>query len=216
MRPTSSDLVMRDPAAAAILGVLGSPDFGIEGDYSLAHLSQKLAGRDIGHGMDRNASVLDADARHLRMSSRELERARKTEERLELLYPNHGSDEHIGRYAFSLNQELVLGATEAISMTNNPLTDIRPDRLIFNAPCYGFALINVIQAGNLSILVGGFEDAANYTQVAVNVHVSMPLITTSNRAQIGGTYSGLAPAPYTAGGSFLFTGTFQGPARMTI
>lgn len=213
MRPTSTDLVQRDLASASLLGLVGSPDFGADGDYSLANLSSRLAGRDVGHGMFHNAGLLDSDAQALRRAQR---REEKTEERLSLLYPNRGSDEHIGRYSFSLYQELTLGAAEAISMTNNPLTDIRPDRLVMNAPCYGFALINVIQAGNLSILVGSIEDAFNYIQTAVNVHVSMPLVTTSNRVQIAGAYSGLAPAPYTAGGVFPFIATFHGAARMTI
>jgi hypothetical protein len=226
MKPTTRNLVMRDPALASLLGLAvesnfgAEPTFGADGDYRSADASNMLAARDERAGLWGNASQLDTDASKLRgegaLVRQAIAQRDATEARLALLDPNRGSHEKIGRYTFSLNQELVLGVSEAIAMTNNPLTDIRPDRLIFNAPCFGFALINVIQAGNMSVVTGGFEDAANYTQVAVNVHLSFPLITTSNRAQISGEYSGLAPSPYTSGGSFGFVGTFQGPARMTI
>lgn len=248
MRPSSRELVNRDPALASILGMAhltrGQNDFGyedaadasfgnelaefgIEDNLTDASMSNRQAYGDIVRGQYGNASVFDTDASRLRGDNSQLihlqrvamlaqRQAAKTEERLMLLDPNCGSTEKIGRYTFSLNQQLVLGVPEAITITNNPTTDIKPEKLIFNAPAFNFALISVLQIGNVSVIIGGFEDAANYGPTALGVHVSMPLLRTSNRAQVTGEYTGLAPAPYTSGAEYSFTLTLQGPARMTI
>jgi hypothetical protein len=223
MRPNAHQLAKRDPALMAVLGLevlgRGQADFG--GEFSEFGIDDsQLARQDVERGMYVNASHLDRDVGDISHLRRIADLARRqqqdTERRLELLDPNRGSTEKIERFTFSLNQELVLGIAEAISMTNNPTTDIKPEKLLFNAPCFNFALINVMQIGNLSVIIGGFEDAANYGPTALGVHLSMPLLRTSNRAQVTGEYTGLAPAPYTSGGSYSFTLTLQGPARMTI
>ena len=164
------------------------------------------------------AEQLDIDASALihdqRLAHHLMEQRRHTEERLALLNPNGLSTEKIERYTFSVEQLVVLGAPEGLAMTNSPLTDIKPDRLIFNAPCYNFALINTVQVGNTSVIIGGSEDAFNYTNVAVDVRLGMPLCRTSSRILVGGVYSGLAPSPFSAGNEYTFVGTFHGWARM--
>jgi hypothetical protein len=224
--PTARELITRDPAMAAIMGESRGADFGIESNLDSAWWSRADASRLDTQGNYAPASRLDFDAALLtrdnaqliaehKLAMHLLAQRQKTEERLALLDPNAGSTEKIERYTFSMNQEVVLGASEAIFMTSSPLTDIKPERLIFNAPCYGFAFITQAQIGNTSVIIGSGEDAANYSQVAVDVRLSMPLLRTQNRALIGGTYTGISPAPYTPGNEFNFTSTFHGPARMT-
>jgi hypothetical protein len=225
--PSAAELANRDPALSAIYGfaALKQADFGIEGNLTDAAASNQLAAYDLGQGHYDSAFNLDRDAADLRRDNAQLtyeqrlaahlrEQRDDTEARLRLLYPNGRSLEKIERYTFSVEQEIVLGAPEGLAMTNSPLTDIKPDRLIFNAPCYNFALINTVQIGNTSVIIGGSEDAFNYTNVAVQVTLGMPMLKTSSRALVGGQYGGLAPAPFTAGNEYNFVATFHGWARM--
>ncbi len=218
MRPSARSLVLRDPAMAAIMGdaYKAQPDFGA--DYGMVGTSIADATALAARGQYAPAEQLDIDASALihdqRLAHHLMEQRRHTEERLALLNPNGLSTEKIERYTFSVEQLVVLGAAEGLAMTNSPLTDIKPDRLIFNAPCYNFALINTVQVGNTSVIIGGSEDAFNYTNVAVDVRLGMPLCRTSSRILVGGVYNGLAPSPFTAGNEYTFVGTFHGWARM--
>jgi len=219
MKPTSRQLAQRDPALAALCGLTGQADFGF--DPSDVSHSEALAALDTQRGLYGNAEMLDRDAAALmthplfrgHRGSGQFNRA--TIERLKEMDPNWGSSEKIGRYSFTITQTLVLGASEAINATNSPLNDITPKRLIFNAPCYNFALINVVQIGNMSVIIGGSEDAFNYSATAVDVALSMPLLLAGNRALVAGEYTGITPAPYSSGTEYNFVATFHGPARMT-
>ncbi len=221
MKPSAQSLALRDPAMAAIYGLGGQADFGADlADYrspvwESRHDANALAER----GQFGTAARLDSDASAIQMEERLARHLRqqqsRTEERLALLDPNAGSSVKIGHYTFSVQQTVVLSAAEGLSMTNSPLTDIKPERLIFNVPCFQFALISVVQIGNTSVIIGGSEDAANYTNVAVDVKLSMPLLRTSSRALVGGEYTGLSPAPFTPGNEYTIIATFHGPAMMT-
>lgn len=211
MHPTARNLVLRDPALAAIHGAFSGADFGIEGNLALAGREAEGGHYGVAEQLVRDNSQLTHEQR---LAHHLMEQRRHTEERLALLNPNGLSTEKIERYTFSVSQIVVLGAAEGLTMTNSPLTDIKPDRLIFNAPCYNFALISTVQVGNTSVIIGGSEDAANYSNVAVDVRLGMPLCRTSSRILVAGQYGGLSPAPFTAGNEFTFTGTFHGWARM--
>ena len=104
--------------------------------------------------------------------------------------------EKIARYTFSLEKTFILGEAQPFDMVNSPLCDIKPDRCIFNAPCYNFATIHTLAIGNTSVIIGGCEDAFNYSNVAVDVHLNMPLCTTNMRAMVSGYYTGCAPKPW--------------------
>jgi len=218
MRPNSKQLALRDPALAALCGLTGQPDFGF--DPNDAERSSGMAAWDAEHGQYNNAGQLDRDP--IALLSHPLFRGRQgggnlsheTIARLKLMDPNWGSSEKIGRYSFSIPSTLVLGSSEAINATNSPLNDIKPERLIFNAPCYNFALINVVQIGNTSVLVGASEDAFNYNAQAVDVRLDMPLLLAGNRALVAGEYTGISPAPFASGTEYNFVATFHGPARM--
>jgi len=210
MRPDSNALVNRDPALAALCGFTGQADFGADPyDQSLALRSDVRSAWDASRGQFGNADLLASDAAALSGPNE------RTLERLRLLDPNWGSTEKIGHYTFTLQTSLVLGASEGVTMTNSPLCDIKPERLIFNAPCYNFVFVSTVQIGNTSVIIGGSEDAFNYSNVAVDVKLSMPLLKTSSRALVGGEYTGITPAPFSAGSEYTFVATFHGPARMT-
>ena len=223
---SARSLVLSDPALAAIHGGFASADFGVENNLGLAMGSVHEAANLASHGQYGGAEQLDMDAHALVRDNRQLVAEQRlahhlmlqrshTEERLALLNPNGLSTEKIERYTFSVQQAVVLAAPEGLQMTNNPLTDIKPDRLIFNVPCYNFAFFSTVQVGNTSIIIGGQEDAYNYTNVAVAVTLGMPLCRTSSRIQVTGQYNGLSPSPFTPGNEYIIIGTFHGWARMT-
>jgi len=227
---------MRSPATAALLGVFEGADFGadfggfggfgIEGDLHAAAQSVAMERSDWRHGNVGNARVLANDAAHLRMSSRQIEQLRKDEQReatlasrerarLDMLDPNEGLAVKISRYSFSLNQNLVIGTATGILATLQPDTKIRPQRVVMNAPCYGFITVTTIKVANVSVLVGGSEDAFTYSATSVGIHLDMPTLDPSNRATVQGNYAGLAPPPFAVGYAYLFVTTLQGPATVT-
>ncbi len=228
-RPRSNTLAMRSPAQAALLGVFADGDFGADfggfggfgDDYGTG-----LANKDVDQGHWRNAAELRHDRGVIRSDQRKIgtwiheeraqaARAQREQARCDQLDPNEGLSMKIGRYSFTLNQALIIGTLAAISMTLQPDTRIRPQRVLFNAPCFAFATISTIKVANVSVLVGGSEDAFMYTNVAVGVHLDMPTLSPSNRATVVGSYGALAPAPYSIGFAYPFTATFQGPSTQT-
>lgn len=223
MRPNSNALIGRDPAMAALFGLTGQADFGVDAYESAIQRTEALAEDDTRHGAYRNAEQLDRDAAML-LSDRpghsdhwyasKLGINTATLARLKLMDPNFGSTEKIGHYSFTVTAAIVTGTSEGFTATNSPLCDIKPERMIFNVPCFNFALLSTVQIGNTSVLVGSQEDAFNYTATAVDVRLSMPLLRTSSRALVAGQYTGITIAPYTAGFEYSLIATFHGPARM--
>ena len=227
---------MRSPATAALMGVFESADFGadfggfggfgIEGDLAAADRSAMAERQQWRAGHLGTAGVLASDVHHLRMSSRQIEQLRRDEQReatlasrerarLDMLDPNEGLAVKISRYSFSLNQQLVIGTATGILATLQPDTKIRPQRVVMNAPTYGFITVTTIKVANVSVLVGGSEDAFTYSALSVGIHLDMPTLDPSNRATVQGNYAGLAPPPFAVGYPFLFVTTLQGPATVT-
>ena len=227
---------MREPATAALMGVLGTADFGqdfggfggfgVDGDLGAASASAAMERHDWRTGATHNAGILARDVGQLRMSSRQIEQLRRDEHReatlasrerarLDMLDPNEGLAVKISRYSFSLNQQLTIGTAVGILATLQPDTKIRPQRVVMNAPCYGFITVTTIKVANVSVLVGGSEDAFTYSATSVGIHLDMPTLDPSNRATVQGNYAGLAPPPFATGYPYLFVTTLQGPATVT-
>jgi hypothetical protein len=127
--------------------------------------------------------------------------------------PAQVSDGWIKRYTFSLGQGLVLGCAEAISMTDNPLVDFHADRFFTNAPFRSFAILHNIVFANISITIGGGEDAFHYQRVrSLDNPLTFPMVTPASRIGVMGSYTGRRSKLY-ADGPFRFVATFQGKAR---
>jgi hypothetical protein len=123
------------------------------------------------------------------------------------------SDGWIKRYTFSLDQELVLGCAEDISMTANPAVDFHADRFFTNAPFRSFAILHNIVFANVCITIGGGEDAFHYQRArSLDNPLTFPMVTPASRIGVKGSYTGRRSKLY-ADGPFRFVATFQGKAR---
>jgi len=149
----------------------------------------------------------------------ELSNPHSTASRTALLDPNRDSSVKVERYSFSFSPAapLVLGGGAAVAIptfTQQPSTSIKGQRLIMNAPVPGFIQISTLQIANVNVLVGAAEDAFTYSALAMGVMLDLPRLDPQNRATAAGTYSGMLPLGYTAGFSFVFVITLQGPATL--
>jgi hypothetical protein len=230
---------MRDPALAAILGVVGSGNSDFGADF----------GADFGddYGYDPNASAMHGDFgaefgadfgddtefgadfgaaaalavppkvelhkawSHYKMAKAKHARSQRREMMLE---PNKGSSVKIERYSFSINDSIVLGVVKTLSLTGQPDTNIRPQRVTMNAPSPGFVIVNEIKVANVAVTVGGAEDAFNYAATAVGSSLDMPTLTPANRATVLAGYTGFVPPGFVGGSAYLFAVSFKGPASI--
>lgn len=134
-----------------------------------------------------------------------------------LLDPNRNSTVKVERYSFSFSPtaNLVLGTASNIpTFTQQPSTSIKGQRVIMNAPMPGFVLISSLQIANVNVLVGGTEDAFTYSAGAQGVMLDLPRLDPQNRATSAGAYTGALPPGFTAGSTFQFIITLQGPATL--
>ena len=141
----------------------------------------------------------------------------RTKTRELLLDPNRGSAVKIERYSFGINTTIAIGIAGApLTLTGQPDVNIRPQRVIMNAPSPGFAMIESIRVANVSVTVGVKEDAFNYSALAQDSHLDMPTLSPANRATVLGEMTGRFPSGFglERGDSYLFTCAFQGPASL--
>lgn len=140
----------------------------------------------------------------------------RSAQRNRLLEPNKGSSIKVERYSFPLSNTIVLGTAVAFStLSGQPDTTIRPQRVTCNAPAPMFAFIQEIKVANVSVTIGsGLEDAWDYNANGVGQGLDMPTLSPANRATVLGSYSGFVPPGYVGGTSTSFTMTFKGPATI--
>lgn len=222
MRSTySSNLVMRDRAAAALMGAIGD-DFGRDGsDFGR---DWAFSGDDVGlEAPPATATVRVPNhpvfhpSNHGKLmemwEGRRHSRGRRYEREL-LLDPNEGSAVKVERYSFGVQASLTLGTAAAIYASLNPETTIRPQRVIANAPTPGFVTLTDLKVANVSVIIGDFEDAYNYNANAVGSMLDMPTLEPANRLTVLGNYLGYIPANYSDGATFPFCVAVQGPSTM--
>jgi hypothetical protein len=126
------------------------------------------------------------------------ERKHAEKQRRTLLYPNEGSDLKVERYGFPIPQSIPALGTPYL-FTNyfgQPDTQIRPERVLMNAPGMAFVTIADLKVSNVSGLVGGATDAAFFAPGAFNVHLSLPTLSPANKLNIQAAYTGYVPPGY--------------------
>jgi hypothetical protein len=190
-------LASRDPALAVATGALNPADFGVEfgADY----------GVQFGADAPTPGNMAQAWANQQRTQQREL-----------LLQPNLGSDVKIQRYTFGVSQTVTLATAVALSMTGNPETNLRPQRVTANAPGPGFARLDAIKVANVGVIVGGQIDAFDLAAQAQDAALDVPTLTPANAVKVTGNYSGLLPSGgYVTATPFIFIVSFKGPASIT-
>ena len=137
------------------------------------------------------------------------------EKRAMLLEPNKGSDLKVERYTFSINATILsLGTAQALSGSNSPDVNFRPQRVTANVVSPGMVLITDIRVANVSFSVGGMIDAWQFNANAVGQHLDVPTLTPANKATFSGQYSSLVPSPLSGTGSYPFVLSFSGPASI--
>lgn len=204
MNPNSRVLAMRDSALAALMGVHEGSDFG--GEFS----------GDFGYefGADAGAMATVAPQAVAQLWAQHAQNTQRTANRAMLLEPNKGSAVKVERYAFYLNQNFTMGTAAALSATNQPDTNIRPQRVTMNAPAPGFCSVSDIKVANVSVIVGGTADAFEFNANGVGQHLDMPTLSPANRATVTGAYSGYVPPGYVGGSAYIFSIGLKGPASI--
>lgn len=235
-RPNSSQLSLRDPALAAVLGVIalkgsnfgGESDFGADfgddddygedDDYGAEFEGDDDYGADFGAAARKPVKVKRPQNQQQLVSLWKNHHAKKamSKRREMLLEPNKGSAVKIEKYTFTLSQAITLGTAAAFTtLTGQPDTSIRPQRLTCNAPAPMFAFLQEIKVANVSVSVGsGLEDAYNYNANGVGQSLDMPTLSPANRATILGSYTGFVPPGFVGGTSVYFSASMKGPASI--
>lgn len=228
MRPNAKNLAMRDPALALLVGAIAAGDFGCEAladsDFGGEFGSDFDFGDDYGFEFGDDAPAFSPNQAAMvagpsRQQVAQLwtqmnQEKAQTERRTLLLEPNKRSRVKVERYTFAVNQELALGTAEALDMSGQPDTNIRPQRVTSNAPAPGFATLNDIKVANVSVGVGGTLDAYQFNANGVGQTLDMPTLSPANRARVTGNYTGFTPTGYTAASAYTMVIAFTGPASI--
>lgn len=235
MRPNASQLAMRDPAAAILLGAIAGADFGAESDSDFGADFGDDWGADFGstfapagdddYGMDFGAdfgaavaagAIAKPTPQQLAQGYlKGVAKAKKTAQRKNLLEPNAGSSAKVERYSFAISQAITIGTAVAINMTGSPDVDIRPQRVVCNAPAPLYVFLSLIKVANVTVTVGpGVEDAFDYSAQAQGTTLDLPTLTPANRATVQGNYTGFIPPGYVGATSSFFVTSFKGWASI--
>lgn len=133
-----------------------------------------------------------------------------------LLEPNKGADSKVERYAMPTSQAITIGtALNGFTILANPTVNIRPQRVISNAPNQAYVFLLTMSVANVNVLVGpGVQDAFDYSAEAQGTSLDIPTLTPSNPIRITGNYTGFVPGTFVVGTSSFFTMTFIGWASI--
>lgn len=205
--PNAKTLALRDPAMAAFVGAISGSDFGSEWGDELEV--------DYGYEFGADAAIPAPTPQQAMQAwqAQAMQKAR-TMRQVSKLEPNKGSAVKVERYMFSIVASLTLGTSSTFSVSNNPDTNIRPQRVTCNAPAPGFATLSNIKLANVSVLVGGSADAWSFNANAVGQTLDLPTLTPANRATVEGSYSGFVPPGYVNGNTYSFITSFSGWASI--
>ncbi len=239
MGKSAHELAMRDPAQAALLGVMGD-DFGDETsvfeDGSEFGVDHPDYGQDIGveFGVEFGDDPFGADAlvpvttgnvaavaaQHASTAegraiiASHLQAKAHTSRRSMLLEPNKGSSVKVERYTFALTATITaLGTAGAVAGSNSPDVNFRPQRVTVNVVSPGMLLISDARIANVSF-TGGQIDAWQFNANAVGQHLDLPTLTPANKASMSGSYTGLVPSPLSGTGEYTLVMSFSGPASI--
>ena len=228
MRPNANKLAMRDPALAALLGVVAvkdNSDFG--GDFGADFGDDDMGDDDMGDddygsdddlGADFGAAVVrrPSQAALVKLARQRKAALSKGAARNRLLNPNAGSALKVEKYAFTISQAITLGTAAAFTtLTGQPDTTIRPQRVSMNAPTPMYAFVQEIKVANVSVTIGtGLEDAFNYNANGVGQQLDMPTLSPANKATVLGSYTGYIPPGFVGATATYFSVSFRGPSTI--
>jgi hypothetical protein len=206
----SRDLAFRDPATAALVGVIAGADFGQDfGDDF---------GDDFGADAPGNQPVAaPTQAQALALWHKTKSAEARVANRVHALDPNKDSPIKVEGFIFTLDEVRVWG-TAAIGnqLQGQPATTFRPQRLCSNVPMQGIAVLRSIQVSNVNAIVGpGSVDEWCFAPTSVDVRMSLPTLSPAHRVQILSDWTGLMPAVFVPAAAFTHTLSFFGPAKIS-
>jgi len=226
------EIAMRDPALAALMGVMGS-DFGdeevyddlgepdlFEGETTFGGISFGDEDDDVGldsiFGAAAPAAAMTNPAVAQRIVQHHMQKRAHRDRRLLLLEPNKYSEVKVERYTFSVSQVIsTLGTAQTLGpVSNSPDVNFRPQRVTCNSPSPGFVLIAEGRVANVSFTVGGTIDSWQFNANSVGQSLDVPTLTPANKATFTGNYTALVPTPLSGTGSYTFIMSFTGPASI--
>jgi hypothetical protein len=226
-RNNSNNLARRDPAAAALLGAIGS-NFGVERrPVQRAQPRSRFGvdfGADVQFGSDAwnnnfGTDVVPAPTPQAMQQAwnNQVQQQLANRKREQLLEPNKGVEAKVERYAMPTSQAITIGtALNNFVITANPTVNLRPSRVVSNAPSPAFVFLLSMSVANVNVLVGpGVQDAWDYAAEAVGTSLDIPTLSPSNPIRITGNYTGFVPGAYVATTASFFTMTFIGWASIT-
>lgn len=231
MRPINSrELALRDPASAALFGLIPGGSFGGESSFGNDWAGDVGFGFGDDYGFGAPAPHPHAHAAHpahaavhqpsqaqaMALWHKHQTMKAHTDHRELILEPNKFSTTKIERYRFPLNQTIVLGTAAAVNMSSQPDCKIRPQRLTSNAPVPMFATLSEIKVANVAVTIGGGNsvDAYEFNANGQGQEMDLPTIEPSNKATVVGAYNGLVPPGFLGGSSVIFVLSFTGPSTM--
>ncbi len=192
----------------------GGPDFGQDNPWG--HDPGYNWGADH-YGADAPVSVPRPTAAAMEQAWNDKVRQHVANRKREmLLEPNKGADSKVERYAMPTSQAIVIGTVQnGFTILANPTVNIRPQRVVSNAPNQNYVFLLTMSVANVNVLVGpGVQDAYDYSSESVATSLDIPTLTPSNPIRITGNYTGFVPGTFVVGTATFFTMTFIGWASI--
>jgi hypothetical protein len=135
----------------------------------------------------------------------------RTLQRRLVLEPNMGSKVLVEEYVFALSREVVLGTPTEFEMVDSPDVTIRVQDIRANVNDPGLFVFRDMRVANVSTMVGGEIDAAQFNRWS---QIDWPTMTPANRARASVRYTGKIPAGFKDGDKYTFCLSMRGPAGL--
>ena len=231
MTTNAKDLAMRDPALAALVGAQDGADFGRDSQFGAdgGFFGWDAPGYEIGadyYGYNPIgaegffAGNFGAEPprptpeQALSLWNAHYAAKREKARREALLNPNAGSTKKVERYSLSIRQDLVVGTASTFTLTKNPQTELRPQRICTNVPSPGFCIVTDVKVANVSVMQGDGMDSVELNWQAWGVQYDIPTLSPANGVTVSVEQSTAAPTGFDVSDAFPFMISFLGPSSM--
>ena len=223
----AKDLAMRDPALAALVGATDGADFGRDPQFAgdggffgwdapgAEYYGYNPIGAEGFFAGNFGAEVPKPTPEQALAlwNQHHLEKA-ETRRREALLNPNANSTKKVERYSLSIRQNLVVGTASTSTVTKNPQTELRPQRIETNVPSPGFVIITDTKVANVSVMQGDGMDAWELNPEAWGVQYDIPTLSPANGVTVSIEQSTATPSGFDVSDAFPFMISFLGPSSM--